>query len=171
MAVGDPQVAALERLRMLAIRRMAGDRIDADELIRAGLDAVLAGIESTSLELLAGLGPQEQSEAPSVFDDVVTELALVNDQGHNKVDARWTLVRWLATMIVDDELDIVDGARRIQSSWQELGTPDELAALVSWLAEYDAWSPLWSVPREFYVDLIRDEARRISSQDSTEPTD
>ncbi|AHI01926.1 hypothetical protein KALB_8569 [Kutzneria albida DSM 43870] len=159
----DGQAAALERLRMLAIERMAGDEVDADLLIRAGLDAVLAGVDSPSLGVLAGLGEQERSEAAGVFDGVVAELALAPGLGHDPTSDRWTLVRWLARLVAEDELDAVTGARRLAECWHKLGRPDELTGLASWLGEYDSWCPVWSVPRQFYVDRIREEARRISS--------
>ncbi|GAA4927904.1 hypothetical protein ACFPM3_08340 [Streptomyces coeruleoprunus] len=73
-----PLPVALGRLRLLAADR-AYDllRPEPGELVEAGLDALLAGADSFSLRLLAGLARGEHAEAVRHFDAAVEELGLV----------------------------------------------------------------------------------------------
>ncbi|MEU3464539.1 hypothetical protein ABZ721_31890 [Streptomyces sp. NPDC006733] len=54
---------AVQWLRTLAHERAFGRPLGSDRLLQAGLDALLADVESPSLALLAGLGRNEESEA------------------------------------------------------------------------------------------------------------
>ncbi|MFD5429275.1 hypothetical protein ACFWI9_28040, partial [Streptomyces sp. NPDC127084] len=53
MSNGNERLAPL---RWLAIERAAGHQVGSNRLIDAGLEALLAGVDSPSLPLLAGLG-------------------------------------------------------------------------------------------------------------------
>ncbi|WP_203671957.1 MULTISPECIES: hypothetical protein [unclassified Streptomyces] len=68
---------AIRRLRMLAKERtfgcQMGRQVGSDRLIQAGLDALLANVDSPSIPLLAGLGKKEEPEAPELFDGGVDE--------------------------------------------------------------------------------------------------
>ncbi|MFD7969646.1 hypothetical protein [Streptomyces clavifer] len=61
----------LEELSHIARERAFGRNVGSDRLIQAGLDAVIAGGESPSLTMLAGLTRSEEPDAPALFDDVL----------------------------------------------------------------------------------------------------
>ncbi|WP_433858746.1 hypothetical protein [Streptomyces kronopolitis] len=57
---------ALEQLRHFAHERAFGSQIGSDQLIQVGLDALIAGVDSPSLGMLAGLPRHEEPEAPAL---------------------------------------------------------------------------------------------------------
>lgn len=62
-------------LRVLAIREALYEEIvGADVLIATALSALLDGVDSPSLPLLAGLTRREEGEAHDLFNAVVNEL-------------------------------------------------------------------------------------------------
>ncbi|MEU4929506.1 hypothetical protein AB0G54_23770 [Streptomyces yokosukanensis] len=65
---------ALKQLSHIVRERAFGRHVGSDRLIQAGLDALIAGIESPSLATLAGLLRSEEPEAPALFDQVIEEL-------------------------------------------------------------------------------------------------
>lgn len=67
---------ALKQFSHMARERAFGQRIGSDRLIQAGLDALVAGVDSPSLAMLAGLLRSEEPEAPELFDRVLEELGL-----------------------------------------------------------------------------------------------
>lgn len=60
---------------MAAIRERLGQIVGSEQLIKAALDALLAGVESPTLAHLAGLGRSEEPEAHDLFHRVIDELA------------------------------------------------------------------------------------------------
>lgn len=68
---------ALKQLSHIARERAFGRHVGSDRLIQAGLDALIAGVESSSLAMLAGLLRSEEPEAPALFDQVLEELGLL----------------------------------------------------------------------------------------------
>jgi hypothetical protein len=109
----DP-VEAIGRLRKAAVERLVGRDIGSDQLIQLGLEALLAGVDTLTLPLLAGLGRAEEPEAPGLFDQVVAELELVPaDIPVERVARAQALVRWWARLIVDGELDVRSGGELI----------------------------------------------------------
>ncbi|MEU8852696.1 hypothetical protein AB0C70_42240 [Streptomyces sp. NPDC048564] len=65
---------ALKQLSHIARERAFGRHVGSDRLIQAGLDALIAGVESPSLAMLAGLLRSEEPDAPQLFDQVLDEL-------------------------------------------------------------------------------------------------
>jgi hypothetical protein len=144
----DPQ-EALDGLRLVAIERAAGIHIGSNRLIEAGLDALLAGLDSPSLRLLAGLGRREEPEAPELFARVVEELGLAPGIPCDHDQALWALARWWAGLIVQGKLDPAEGADLIL--WRvaaELGHPGQLQEIVAGALAADDWTADWTIPLE-----------------------
>ncbi|MGW0562765.1 hypothetical protein ACWDZ4_19630 [Streptomyces sp. NPDC003016] len=100
-------------------------------LVQLGLDALMTGIESPSLPLLAGLARNEYSKAPELFDLVLGEMGLLPLASEDLAKARWTAARWWAGQIVARQLDPIRGAKLIwQESAAELDYPDALQPIV-----------------------------------------
>lgn len=68
---------ALKQLSHIARERAFGRHVGSDQLIQAGLNALIAGVESQSLAMLAGLLRSEEPEASTLFDQVLEELGLL----------------------------------------------------------------------------------------------
>ena len=100
-------------IRLAAVREATDDPVGADALIRLGLDALIAGIDTPSLPLLAGLTRAEEPDARSLFHHVADELGLAVHLPEEPVARRRALVRWWARFIVDGVLDPAAGAHRI----------------------------------------------------------
>jgi hypothetical protein len=112
-AATDP----IQPLRMAAIYERLGQHVGSDQLIKIALDAVLAGIDSPALVLLAGLGRKEEPEAHELLALACDELGLAPTLLSDPAVARWELIRWLSELIVAGELAPEDGARLIWQSW------------------------------------------------------
>jgi hypothetical protein len=161
---------AVDRLHRLGRRRAFHHDIGSDRLIQAGLDALLAGVDSPSLPLLAGLTRREEPEARALFDQVLRELGLFFEAPGDPVAARSALVHWLAGQITDGHLDPAEGALMI---WHEVGwEPDRPAGLeeiVHCAVALDDWDEGWSVTRESLkrdvVAAARDLLARCPSAD------
>jgi hypothetical protein len=155
----DDQV---QRLRMLAVELLIGRDVGADRLIQAGLDALLAGVDSPSLRLLAGLTRREEPQARQLFDDTVAELDLAPALPTEPTAARWALVRWWAHLIATGELDPAIGGRLIwYEGWNRLDHSDALGPIVGLTSEYEDWTSDWQIPRRTLADGIVDEARKL----------
>ncbi|MFF6787532.1 hypothetical protein ACFY9C_00475 [Streptomyces filamentosus] len=90
---------AVDCIRMLALERLIGRRHRPEQLIEAGLTALVLDVETESLPLLAGLSRAEHGRANALFDQVLGELGLLRDLPVDVTDppwetARWELVRW-----------------------------------------------------------------------------
>lgn len=148
-------------LRMLAIRR-ALVRVGADQLIQAGLDALLSGVDTPSLRQLAGLSRAEEPEAHDLFDSVIDELELMPTMPDDPTAARWELVRWWCQLIVDGQLAPEVGAALVSyEAWGELGYPESLQPLAGWLSEWEDWNESWDIPRETFMDRILEAIRQL----------
>ena len=102
-----------------------------DYLVQLGLDALMAGIESPSLPLLAGLARGEYPQARELFDLVLEELGLLPPASEDLAKARWTAAQWWAGRIVACQLDPVHGAKLIhEEAAAELDYPDALQPIV-----------------------------------------
>lgn len=157
-------VEELRDLRMLAVREALDEIVGADVLIETGLRALLAGADSPSLPLLAGLSRQEEGEAHDLFRAVVDELDLAPPAPINARTARWELVRWLCDAIARGDVEPEVGGRLIWCrGWNELDYPAALQPIVGWVSEWDDWTPSWEVDRDHYRRLIVDEARRLAA--------
>ncbi|MGW5350591.1 hypothetical protein ACWERV_08735 [Streptomyces sp. NPDC004031] len=151
---------ALRQLDDLGREQAFGRRIGSDRLIRAGLDALLAGVDTPSLALLAGLLKREEPEAQALFDAVLDELGLRFHPPAHPVAARWALATWTAARIVDGSRDPVAGAYDVWSVATELGYPDELQPLVVCAINLDDWQADWSPAREDLAAEAVEAARR-----------
>lgn len=158
-------VDALRDLRMHAVREALGEIVGADQLINAALNALMHGVESPSLPLLAGLSRQEEGDAHELFRAVISELALAPPTPINSDAERWRLVRWLCEAIAEERIEPEVAGRLIWfQGWNELDYPDALQPLVGWVSEWEDWSPSWGVDRDHYRRLIVEEARRLLAE-------
>ncbi|MER7516460.1 hypothetical protein [Streptomyces sp. NPDC126499] len=122
---------ALQQLHHLAKERAFGRHVGSDRLVQAGLDALLAGVSSPSLALLAGLTRSEEPDAPPLFDLVLEELGLSFRAPDDPRAALWAEVTWVAEQIVDGTLDPAAGADLIWAELSDrLGHPEALGELV-----------------------------------------
>jgi hypothetical protein len=144
---------ALRQLRRLGQERALGRHIGSDRLIQAGLEALLAGVDTPSIPLLAGLGRREEPEAPELFDRVLEELGLHFRSPKDPTDVSWALIYWLAEQIVDGSLDPATGADRI---WLEMLTeldlcwpyPEELRPIAVCASDLEDWNNSWDTSLE-----------------------
>ena len=150
------RTAAISRIRMLAIDRTIGwQPIEAERLVQAGLDALVAGADTPSLRLLAGLGRNEGAEAGPLFDQVLEELQLLPQLPEDLAGARWEMARWWAGQIVEGALEPARGANLIwQEAACELGYPAALQSVVRWASELDDWHPGFALSRQDLLDAI-----------------
>ncbi|MET9955089.1 hypothetical protein ABZ135_26560 [Streptomyces sp. NPDC006339] len=137
-AVTAPE--AVEQLRILALERLLGRRHHPEQLIEAGLTALVLDVESESLPLLAGLTRAEHGEAEALFRRVLTELGLAPETGTGAVteaSARWELVRWWLRLAVNGALTPAAGGDLITyEGWEPLGRPPALRPLVDLVEAY-----------------------------------
>ncbi|MFE7569487.1 hypothetical protein ACFU76_21385 [Streptomyces sp. NPDC057539] len=165
---------ALNSLRWLAMERASGHLVGSDRLIEAGLDALLSGVDSPSLPLLAGLARREEPDAPDLFARVIDELDLVPDLPTDRDQALWAMARWWAGLIVDGKLDPLTGADLIW--WRvamELEYPEQLQELVNGAINGDDWNENWDIPLEQIKDELIEAARAFLAQganDTAHPT-
>lgn len=140
---------ALKQLSHIARERAFGRHVGSDQLIQAGLDALLAEVDSPSLAMLAGLLRSEESEAPALFDQVLEELGLVFRPPGDPGAAKWAMAHWIAGQIADGTLDPAAGTHLIWSDIAyDLGYPEELQSLVSCALNLDEWKEDWGVSVE-----------------------
>jgi hypothetical protein len=150
---------AVAELRGLALERACG-HVGADRLIAAGLSALLAGVDSPSLRLLAGLGRREEPEASDLFVRVVEELDLASELPASRDQALWALARWWSELIVSGKLDPLTGADLIL--WRvdaELGHPEPLQAITQGAYAASDWDENWTIPLEQIAREIVQAAR------------
>lgn len=151
---------AVECLRMLALERLIGRHPSPEQLIEAGLTALLLDVESPSLPLLAGLARAEREEADALFEQVLAELGLRQDLPVEA--ARRRLVRWWLRLIVNGSLAPGPGGDLITyEGWAALDRPEVLRPLVDSVDAYNAWAALRQGDRERLAEAIVAEARRL----------
>ncbi|MFD3580471.1 hypothetical protein [Streptomyces sp. NPDC058644] len=139
---------ALKQLSHLARERAFGRHAGSDRLIQAGLDALIAGVESPSLAMLAGLLRSEEPEAPELFDHVLEELGLAFHPPADPRAAKWAMAYWVAGQIVAGSLDPATGTYLIWADIAyDLGYPEDLEALVHCAHNLDGWDESWGVSR------------------------
>lgn len=92
-----------------AWRGAAGD-LRAEDLPGLATDALVRGLDSPSLRILAGHAPRDIDVSRELFGDVIGELGL---PPRSTDDALWCLVRLTATRVVDGHTPPVEGARWI----------------------------------------------------------
>jgi hypothetical protein len=140
---------ALKQLSHIARERAFGRHVGSDRLIQAGLDALMAQVESPSLALLAGLLRSEEPEAPSLFDQVLEELGMLFVPPADPRAARWAMAYWIAGQIAGGTLDSATGTHLIWADIAyDLGYPEELQSLVACHFNLDGWEESWGVSVE-----------------------
>ncbi|MEV8529116.1 hypothetical protein AB0451_34085 [Streptomyces sp. NPDC052000] len=130
---GAPGAAAeaVQELREIAHWWTDGRRGDPDHLIQAALRALIAGVETPSLPLLAGLLRSEQAQASELFGQVADELGFGFHPPEDYWEGRLALARWWAAEIVGGWLAPLDGAELIVENVAEAyGQSEELAPMV-----------------------------------------
>ncbi|MFG2333989.1 hypothetical protein ACGFMM_30830 [Streptomyces sp. NPDC048604] len=158
---------AVECLRMLALERLIGRRHHPEQLIDAGLTALVLDVETESLPLLAGLTRAEREQADALFDQVLTELGLLKYLPADASDlpweaARWELVRWWLRLIVNGSLSPGSGGDLIaHEGWAALTRPQKLGPLVERTDAYNTWAATRRGDRGQLADAIVEEARRL----------
>lgn len=115
---------ALKQISHIAHRRAFGGRAGYDRLIRAGLDALLAGMESPSLALLAGLVRSEEAEAPALFDEVLDELGLVFRPPAGHRATKWAMARWVPRLGPDRRLPVSGRLRSDPPEYRSGAAPE-----------------------------------------------
>ncbi|MEU5894474.1 hypothetical protein ABZ835_48090 [Streptomyces sp. NPDC047461] len=159
---------AISLLQMAAADRTlaAWQRPSDAQLVQLGLDALMAGVESPSLALLAGLARNEFRLASELFDLATQELDLLPLLPDDLNRARWTAARWWAHQIAAGDLDPVHGANLIWlEAAAELGYPEELQQIVD-LAIEIAQGEEGVVPQGIRHN-ITNVARAVLSKEST----
>jgi hypothetical protein len=152
----------LQALRMAAVRERLGQIVRSDELVRLAVEAVVGGLDGVALVELAGLTHREEPEAHDVFARVVDELALAPDLPADARAARWELVRWWCSLIVDGHVAAEVGGRLIwNEGWVQLDYPEVLRPIVGWVSEWEDWTDAWGEPRETYCRRIVEAARDV----------
>ncbi|WRZ87884.1 hypothetical protein OHB54_01635 [Streptomyces sp. NBC_01007] len=158
---------ALKQLSHIARERAFGRHVGSDQLIQAGLDALIAGVESPSLAMLAGLLRSEEPEAPALFDQVLEELRLSFRPPADPRAAKWAMTYWAAGQIADGSLDPVVGTHHIWADIAyDLGYPQELEPLVHCAHNLDGWEEGWGVSVE---ELNREAVEAAKQFVSTGP--
>ncbi|MFF5918545.1 hypothetical protein ACFY8C_09380 [Streptomyces flavochromogenes] len=158
---------AVECLRMLAVERLIGRRPSPEQLIEAGLTALLLDVETESLPLLAGLTRSEHERADGLFERVLGELGLadalpVDDTGLPWEAARWELVRWWLGLIVNGHLAPGAGGDLITyEGWGALARPRVLRPLFEATDAHNDWAAVRSGAREHLAAAIVTEAERL----------
>lgn len=140
---------ALKQLSHIARERAFERHVGSDRLIQAGLNALISGVESPSLAMLAGLLRSEEPEAPALFDQVLEELGLLFHPPADRRTAKWAMAHWVADQIVDGSLDPATGTHLIWADIAEdLGYPEELEPLIHCAHHLDGWEESWGVSFE-----------------------
>lgn len=153
---------ALRDLQVIAVREALGEIVGSDVIIETALRALLEGVDSPTLPLLAGLGRSEEGEAHDLFRRVVDELDIAPPSPVDSQASRWDLVRWACEAIVEGTVSPEMGGNIIwYDGWHELGYPDSLQGIVGAVSEFDDWSPTWELDREHYQQMIVDDAKAL----------
>lgn len=140
---------ALKQLSHIARERAFGRHVGSDRLIQAGLDALIAGVDSPSLAMLAGLLRSEEPEAPQLFDQVLDELGLLFHAPSDPRAAKWAMAYWIAGQIADGSLHPAVGTHHICADIDyDLGHPGELEPLVRCAHFLAGWEESWGVSIE-----------------------
>lgn len=146
-------------LRELAIGRLAGRDVRTSHLVEAGLDAIVAGLDTPSLPLLAGLESSAEAAVDKAFDQVVDELGI--ELPSDATAARWLLVHGWLTAMVRGDLSPAAGGALVSEVGELLGSPPSLRGIARWSAMLDSWIPTDLTPRDFCEVPILEEAAEL----------
>ncbi|MER7810376.1 hypothetical protein [Streptomyces sp900116325] len=152
---------AIKQLSHIARERAFGRHVGSDRLIQAGLDALIAGVESPSLAMLAGLLRSEEPEAPALFGQVLEELGLLFHPPADPRAAKWAMAYWIAGQIADGSLDPATGTLLICADIAyDLDYPEELEPFVYCAHNLDGWEESWGVS----IEELNSEAVKAAKQ-------
>jgi hypothetical protein len=141
--------SAVAGLRALAIERICDMPVGSNRLIEAALAALLAGADSPSLRLLAGLRRCEEPEASELFDRVLDELGLIPGLPADREGALWAMARWWCDLIITGGIDPLAGADLIWCGVAvELHYPQQLQAVVEGAINGGDWDESWTISLE-----------------------
>lgn len=158
---------ALKQLNHMAREKAFGRHVGSDRLIQAGLDALIAGVESPSLAMLAGLLRREEPEASALFDQVLEELGLLFHPPADPRAAKWAMAHWVAGQIADGSLDPAVGTHLIWADIaHDLGYPVELEPLVHCAHNLDGWEESWGVSFDELNGEAVEAAKQFLSKES-----
>jgi hypothetical protein len=109
----------------------------------------MAGVESPSLAMLAGLLRSEEPEASALFDQILAELGLLFQPPADPQAAKWAEAYWIAGRIVDGSLDPATDTHLIWADIAyDLNYPEDLQKLVSCALNLADWQKSWSISVE-----------------------
>lgn len=147
---------------MLALSEALQVPLGSDTLIAVAVRAVLDGVDSASLSLLAELSRREEGDARDLFHDVVAELGLGPAEPIDSHVNRWELVRWWCEQITGGELEAEIGGWLIWfHGWIKLGHPSALQPIVLAMTEGEDRARLWADERDGPRKRIIDEAASL----------
>lgn len=131
------------------------DRQPTEDLPDIATDALVRGIDSPSLRVLAGTSTSDVRDARDLFWQAFDELGF---EQPTSTKARWSLVMRWAADIEAGRIEPVEGARMIWwEGWEELDRPDQLTAFVGLVSEWED-DP---ANRQAYDEDIRSASRRL----------
>ncbi|MFF9911718.1 hypothetical protein [Streptomyces sp. NPDC013457] len=158
---------AVDCIRMLALERLIDRRHHPEQLVEAGLTALVLGVETESLALLAGLSRSEHEHADALFDQVLDELGLLQDLPADTADlpweaARWELVhRWLQLIVKGSLAPGAGGDLITYEGWRPLAHPQQLKPLFEKTEAYNDGAAIRQRDREHLAEQIVEEAGRL----------
>lgn len=122
-----------ESIEVAACRLVTGE-LPAESLPQLATDALVDGLDSPSLRLLAGQAPGDVRDSRDLFEQVLDELAIEIPD----VDAaHWRLVTRAATDIVARRVDPVRGAGAMWDAYVDVRDSGDLRIFVGLLSELD----------------------------------
>ncbi|MGW3875548.1 hypothetical protein ACWEC4_42300, partial [Streptomyces sp. NPDC005055] len=158
----EPETTSTRPDQLVNHSRAAGEP-QSDRLIQAGLDALMAAVESPSLAMLAGLLRSEEPEAPDLFNQVLEELGLQPPADPRA--AKWATAYWIARQIVNGSLDPAAGSHLIWADVAyDLGYPEDLQPLVSCASNLEDWDESWGVSIETLKENAFEAAEQLLSR-------
>ncbi|WP_326567531.1 hypothetical protein VSH64_37730 [Amycolatopsis rhabdoformis] len=150
--------SARGEIAALAVDRLAGRAVLPDDLVAAAVRAVVAGLDSPTLPMLAGLG-RDDTTAPDLFAQVVAELGI--EMPADAASARWQLLGAALAALARGDVSVNEGATAVWELDARLGHPEALTEVRRWIAMLDSWIPTDVTPVSFCEDQILQQAREL----------
>jgi hypothetical protein len=121
----------LNQIRLAELACVTGHAPGSDQLIRLGVEALLAGVCSPTLAELAGLTRAEEPQATALFRRAADELGLTWELPEGPTQRNWALLRLWSGMLLDGTLTPADAAERLYWPLYDLGPVDALTPLLT----------------------------------------
>ncbi|GAA2467707.1 hypothetical protein [Winogradskya humida] len=151
----------LTRIRLAELAVITGHAPGSDQLIRLGVEALLAGVGSPTLAELAGLTRAEKPEATALFRRVTDELGLTWDLPDDPAERNRALLRLWSGMLLDGTLTPDDAAERLYWPLYDLGPVDALTPLLTAVLLYEDGQS--ASPHELTRDLVTQARKFLDS--------